>query len=108
VEAIEADQRGHVWFGSETSADDSGLYYASDLTHPEKIGAGLGKVTTLAFDRSGNVWAGTEAHGVFVYRDRQRIEHFTFENTAGGLRSNQIHSIFIDREGVVWMATDRG
>src|SRR5207302_1834557 len=22
--------------------------------------------------------------------------------------SNQIHSIFIDREGVVWMATDRG
>jgi len=67
VEAIDADQRGHVWFGSETSAEDSGLYYASDLTHPEKIGAGLGKVTTLAFDRSGNVWAGTEAHGVFVY-----------------------------------------
>src|SRR6185369_7120917 len=35
-------------------------------------------------------------------------EHFTFENTAGGLRSNQIHSVFIDREGVAWFATDRG
>lgn len=108
VEAIETDSRGHLWFGAETPAEDSGLYYASDLNHPEKIGAGLGKVTALAFDQSGDLWAGTEAHGVFVYRGRQRIEHFTFENTAGGLRSNQIHSIFIDREGVVWFATDRG
>jgi signal transduction histidine kinase len=108
VEAIETDSHGDIWFGAETSAEDSGLYYASDLTNPEKIGAGLGKVTALAFDKSGDLWAGTEAHGVFVYRDRQRLEHFTFENTAGGLRSNQIHSIFIDREGVAWFATDRG
>lgn len=108
VETIETDSRGNVWFGAETSAEDSGLYYSGDLNHPEKIGAGLGKVTALAFDQSGDLWAGTEAHGVFVYRDRQRIEHFTFENTAGGLRSNQIHSVFIDREGVVWFATDRG
>src|SRR6185369_5807849 len=108
VEAIETDSRGQVWFGADTSAEDSGLYDASDLTHPEKIGAGLGKVTALAFDQSGNLWAGSEARGVSVYRGRQRLEHFTFENTAGGLRSNQIHSVFIDREGVAWFATDRG
>jgi signal transduction histidine kinase/ligand-binding sensor domain-containing protein len=108
VEAIETDQHGHIWFGSETSVEDSGLYYARDLIHPEKIGAGLGKVNALAFDQSGDLWVGTEARGVFVYREGQRLEHFTFENTAGGLRSNQVHSIFIDREGVVWFATDRG
>lgn len=108
VEAIETDSRGRVWFGADTSAEDSGLYDASDLTHPEKIGAGLGKVTALAFDQSGDLWAGSETRGVSVYRERQRLEHFTFESTAGGLRSNQIHSVFIDREGVAWFATDRG
>jgi signal transduction histidine kinase/streptogramin lyase len=108
VEAIETDARGHVWFGAETSAEDSGLYDASDLSHPQKIGAGLGKVNALTFDERGDLWAGTEARGVFVYRDGQRLEHFTFENTAGGLLSNQIHSVLIDREGVAWFATDRG
>ena len=108
VEAIETDARGHIWFGADTSAEDSGLYDASDLTHPEKIGAGLGKVTALAFDRTGDLWVGSEARGVSVYREGRRLEHFTFENTAGGLRSNQIHSVFIDREGVAWFATDRG
>ena len=108
VEAIETDPRGHVWFGAETSAEDSGLYDASDLSHPQKIAAGTGKVTALTFDERGDLWAGTEARGVFVYRDGHRLEHFTFENTAGGLRSNQIYSVFIDREGVAWFATDRG
>lgn len=108
VEAIETDARGHIWFGAETSAEDSGLYDASDLAHPQKIGAGTGKVTALAFDSTGDLWAATESRGVFVYRDGHRLEHFTFENTAGGLRSNQIYSVFIDREGVGWFATDRG
>lgn len=108
VEAIETDSRGTVWFGADTSVEDSGLYDASDLSHPQKIGAGLGKVTALTFDDRDDLWAGTEARGVFVYREGQRLEHFTFENTAGGLRSNQIHSVFIDREGVAWFATDRG
>lgn len=108
VEAMETDARGHLWFGADTSAEDSGLYNATDLTHPEKIGAGLGKVTALAFDHSGALWMGSESRGVSVYRGGQRLERFTFENTAGGLRSNQIHSVFIDREGVAWFATDRG
>lgn len=108
VEAIETDASGHIWFGADTSAEDSGLYNATNITHPEKIGAGLGKVTALAFDQGGDLWVGSEARGVSVYRGGQRLEHFTFENTAGGLRSNQIHSVFIDREGVAWFATDRG
>jgi len=108
VEAIDAEPRGHLWLGAQTSAEDSGLFDASDLSHPEKIGAGTGTVTALSSDARGNVWAGTDARGVFVYRDGRKIEHFTFENTAGGLRSNHIYSIFIDREGVAWFGTDRG
>ena len=35
-------------------------------------------------------------------------ESFTFENTSGGLRSDTVFSIFTDREGVVWIGTNRG
>ncbi len=108
VEAIEADARGRLWFGAETSAEDSGFYDGSDLKHPEKIGAGTGTVTTLKADARGNIWVGTDVRGAFVYRDGRTLDQFTFESTGGGLLSNHIYSIFIDREGVAWFGTDRG
>ncbi len=108
VEAIEIDARGRLWFGAETSAEDSGVYNASDLMQPEKIGGATGTVTALRADERGNIWVGTDSRGAFVYRDGRRLDQFTFESTTGGLLSNHIYSIFIDREGVVWFGTDRG
>ncbi|MEK7832270.1 MAG: two-component regulator propeller domain-containing protein, partial [Acidobacteriota bacterium] len=58
------------------------------------------------------LWVGTNRRGAFLLKpekdDARLIEHLTFENTAGGLRSNQINAVFRDREGVVWFGTDRG
>jgi signal transduction histidine kinase/streptogramin lyase len=108
IEAIELDHQGRVWFGAQTTEDDSGLYLGSELFHPEKIGARTGTVTALKFEPGGDLWVGTEGQGAFFYSSSRRIERFTFENTAGGLRSNRIYSVFIDREGVVWFGTDRG
>ncbi|MBS1789331.1 MAG: hypothetical protein JST85_16520 [Acidobacteria bacterium] len=60
----------------------------------------------------GELWVGTNRRGAFLLipegDDARLIEHLTFENTAGGLRSNQINAVFRDREGVVWFGTDRG
>ena len=108
VEAIETDARGRLWFGAETSAEDSGFYDGGDLMRPEKIRAGTGTVTAIKADARGNIWVGTDTRGAFVYRDGRRLEQFTFESTGGGLLSNHIYSIFIDREGVAWFGTDRG
>jgi signal transduction histidine kinase/ligand-binding sensor domain-containing protein len=108
VEAIEKDDKGRVWYGAQTTAEDSGLYLSEDLMRPEKVGAGTGTVTSLCIDSRGAMWVGTDGRGAFRYRGQHRLDHFTFENTAGGLRSNTIHSVFHDREGVVWFGTDRG
>ncbi|HSQ20418.1 MAG TPA: two-component regulator propeller domain-containing protein [Blastocatellia bacterium] len=108
VQAIEADARGRLWFGAETSSEDSGLYDGRDLMRPEKTGAGTGTVTALGLDTRGNILVGTDARGAFVYRDGRRLDQFTFESTGGGLLSNHVYSIFIDREGVAWFGTDRG
>ncbi|HKY27094.1 MAG TPA: two-component regulator propeller domain-containing protein, partial [Pyrinomonadaceae bacterium] len=35
-------------------------------------------------------------------------QRFTFDGTAGGLRSDNVYSIFVDRENVIWFGTDRG
>jgi signal transduction histidine kinase/sugar lactone lactonase YvrE len=108
VEAIETDANGRLWFGAQTTSEDSGLYVNRDLLHPEKVSAGLGTVTALKFDARDDLWVGTDGQGAFRYRDSRRFDHFTFENTAGGLRSNRIYSVFVDREGVAWFGTDRG
>jgi signal transduction histidine kinase/ligand-binding sensor domain-containing protein len=107
VDAIERDQRGRLWFGAQTKRDDGGLYLAEDPEHPKRILA-AGAITSLAFDNRGDLWAGSDSQGVYRCRDGSVLEHFTFENTAGGLRSNHIYSIFVDREGVIWFGTDRG
>src|SRR5262249_44162314 len=58
------------------------------------------------------VWAGTRREGTFLLNIENtglRIyEHLTSENTAGGLRSNNILAIFQDHDGIVWFGTDRG
>jgi signal transduction histidine kinase len=108
VEAIAADADHRLWFGSQTTPEDSGLYESGDLLRPEKIGAGLGTVTALAFDGRGDLWVGSDGQGAACFRNGHRVARFTFESTAGGLRSNHIYAVFVDREGVVWFGTDRG
>ncbi|MGH9901268.1 MAG: ligand-binding sensor domain-containing protein, partial [Pyrinomonadaceae bacterium] len=110
VEALERDAQGGVWYGAQTTADDSGVYEVSGRRDGStKVLAGAtGTVTALRFDRGGDMFVATDGRGVFRHRGRRRLEHFTFAGTAGGLRSDRVYSIFIDREGVAWFGTDRG
>lgn len=109
VETIEMDSRGRLWYGAKAKAEESGLYEAGDALRPQKIGAGLGPVAALRAGAADDMWVGTDGRGVFHYEDSSRlIERFTFEGTAGGLRSDHVYAIFVDREEVVWFGTDRG
>lgn len=108
IEAIAKDAEGRFWIGAQTSVDDSGLYQSPDLRRASKIGEGLGTITSIAFDEQNEMWVGTDQNGALHFRGEREIEHFTFNSTAGGLRSNHIYSTFVDREGVIWFGTDRG
>jgi signal transduction histidine kinase len=109
INALELDARGTLWVGAQARGFASGLYEASDPEHPKRVGGDLGTVKALRADTEGGLWVGTEGHGAFHYRDAQKSpEHFTFESTAGGLRSDNVLAVFVDSEGVVWFGTDRG
>ncbi|HEX5888856.1 MAG TPA: two-component regulator propeller domain-containing protein, partial [Pyrinomonadaceae bacterium] len=53
------------------------------------------------------LWIGTDGRGVFRV-SKAKTQRFTFDGTAGGLRSDHVYAIFADREGVIWFGTDRG
>ncbi len=108
ITALQKDNNGNLWFGAQVRRDDGGLYYAKDVERPEKIADETGTVAALAFDADNDLWIGTTERGAYHFRGRERLEHFTFENTAGGLRSNNIYTVFVDRENVVWFGTNRG
>ncbi|HEX8495220.1 MAG TPA: two-component regulator propeller domain-containing protein [Pyrinomonadaceae bacterium] len=108
VEALEADARGYLWSGARARNEDSGLYEAADPLRPLKMGAGLGTVTSLRTGAGSDLWVGTDGRGALLYKDSRLVERFTFEETAGGLRSDHVYSIFVDSEEVVWFGTDRG
>ncbi|MEP7149608.1 MAG: two-component regulator propeller domain-containing protein, partial [Acidobacteriota bacterium] len=40
--------------------------------------------------------------------DSKLKKNYTFANTSGGLRSDTIFTLFTDREGVLWIGTNRG
>ncbi|HJU54286.1 MAG TPA: two-component regulator propeller domain-containing protein, partial [Pyrinomonadaceae bacterium] len=109
IETIERDARGRLWYGAKARTEDSGLYEAGDSLKPVKVGAGLGTVMALRAGAHDDIWVGTNGRGAFRYNgDARLLERFTFEETAGGLRSDFVFSIFVDREEVIWFGTDRG
>lgn len=116
VEALARDSTGALYFGAQTSGADSGLFRvevtkdkAEVALRPSKVtGAATGKVTALAAAPGGELYAGTEMRGVFRLKDGRVVERFTFAGTAGGLRSDTVNAVFVDREGVVWFGTPRG
>ena len=113
IQTLERDTDGQLWMGTRARKEESGLYRAAsaDSSQPVRVGEELGTVTALGADRemSGGMWVGTDGRGVFrLSRELTERTHFTFENTSGGLRSDTIYSIFVDRERVIWFGTDKG
>jgi signal transduction histidine kinase/ligand-binding sensor domain-containing protein len=99
---------GEFWIGSNAKYSNSGLYQFSKNQTFININEPIGTVNAIQFDEKGETWVGTKDNGIYHFRGSNLLEHFTFENTLGGLRSNQIFDIFIDREGVIWAGTDKG
>jgi signal transduction histidine kinase/ligand-binding sensor domain-containing protein len=99
-----------IWLGEKPNPQTGGLWLFSNGALSRST-IRTGAVNTM-HGGDGELWVGTDKRGAFLLKlegdDAKQIERLTFENTAGGLRSDHINAIFRDREGIVWFGTDRG
>ena len=67
-------------------------------------------VISIAQDHDGAIWVGTFPHGLTRYDPRtQRFETYKHDPAdPRSLSNNQVHRVYVDRKGTVWVATDDG
>ena len=106
VNALAANEQ--LWTGVWTSKTGRGVADSSEVLRPQPADVPTGTVLALNPYAQSAMWVGTDGQGAFHLLDGKVIKHLTFANTAGGLRSDHIYTIFIDREGIVWFGTDKG
>ncbi len=106
VNALEHDNDGKLWVGARARKEEPATLSGNDPASLKRHEAPTGPVMTLKLIGD-EMWVGTDGRGIFRI-SKTKVQRFTFDGTAGGLRSDHIYAIFVDREGVIWFGTDRG
>jgi signal transduction histidine kinase len=97
------------WFGGASYADAAGLHVFRGgryQTYAQSDGLPSLNVTSLYEDQRGVLWAGTKDAGLFRLKDG-RFTSYTARDGLPALEVN-LKAAYEDREGNVWLATDRG
>ncbi len=95
------DNNNNLWFETIKQKvyyyDHQTLHYVQLLTRK--------KVVKMVQDKDGYYWAATAGNGLIRFKDTTKIDIFTRKD---GLPSGWINDIFIDKNNVLWIATDNG
>ncbi len=113
VTALFRDRSGGMWFGSW----DKVLYRYNPVTGKEEVFKKQNgnsfqddEVRCFVEDNRGWLWMGGKEKGLQLY-DKQagRFYHYTYSAANdGSLSDNRINTIFMDKQGLVWIGTDQG
>jgi signal transduction histidine kinase/ligand-binding sensor domain-containing protein len=105
---VAAGPSGWVWASLDGIGTKLGVRYYSEGKWASYVVPGFDGSTvrshTLFVDRNQTLWVGTESKGIYHVHDGF-ADHY---DSAHGLSGNSVGSIYEDREGDIWVATDRG
>ncbi|RKR81968.1 signal transduction histidine kinase [Mucilaginibacter gracilis] len=105
------DKRKTLWVGVKHGLKrvDSKSGAAIPLPEPLRQNKELAaaRIMVIKQDNYGDLWFGTEEHGIFRYSERNNVCTHYNENTALALPSDWINDILI-RNNEVWVATRNG
>ncbi len=106
VRDIFEDSRGAVWIGTE----ETGLLRVAP-GGGRRFDTVIGDVTirTINEDRTGRMWVGTERDGLVTIESDGTVRRITYATDESRSLSNDfVRDIYIDRSGLVWVATRGG
>jgi ligand-binding sensor domain-containing protein/signal transduction histidine kinase len=107
VEAVALDRQGNLWIGTDEGVERYAGSAPVPFAHPPGRPPGKTDVTALHPDAAGGMWVGT-ATGLL---------HIDSDGTTAGLQAKEpgeelnrkrVDSFFQDRQGVLWVAGERG
>ncbi len=102
VKVMVPQVNGSIWFGT---ANGVSLYQPENqpqrVITPTWLGLFDNQVTALAAENDGSLWVGT-ANGVLHYWYGTEPAWQLFNQSSGGLRSDDIRSILVADDGAVW------
>jgi ligand-binding sensor domain-containing protein len=108
VVAVAAGAAGSVWAATDGVGPAFGVRYYNHGTFTSYVVPGFDGATiravALFVDRQQTLWVGTESQGLYHIHDGH-ADHY---GAAQGLTGNEVHSIYEDREGNLWITTDKG
>jgi signal transduction histidine kinase/ligand-binding sensor domain-containing protein len=99
---------GTVWAGLDATGPSLGVQYYSNGKWSGYVVPGFNgamiRSTSLFIDRNQSLWIGTQYQG--LYRIHNGVaDHY---GSANGLSGNGAYYVYEDREGNLWVVTDRG
>lgn len=114
VDLLYEDSLGNLWIGAESG----GVYKydpIKDQFVPFNILTGLDKLTddsvySICEDHLGMLWISTTSAGLYRYDPKTNsLANYSYNRfSTNSISSNAIWSMFIDKEGILWVGTDLG
>ncbi|MBN2166998.1 MAG: hypothetical protein JW717_12025 [Marinilabiliaceae bacterium] len=117
VHCICEDLEGNLWIGTENGLnifDTKKNTFTVLFNNPEKSDSISNNIVTdIVCDKNWVVWAGTHSQGLIRIQKSSNEEYITEQyqhnpNVSGGLSSNTIHTLFLDKENKLWIGTENG
>jgi signal transduction histidine kinase/ligand-binding sensor domain-containing protein len=108
VVGLAAGAAGSVWVAMDGVGPGLGVRHYSNGSFMSYVVPGFDGATirsaALLLDRDQTLWVGTESQGLYHIHDG-RADHY---GAAQGLTGERVNSIYQDREGNLWITTDKG
>ena len=108
VVGLAAGAAGSVWVAMDGVGPGLGVRYFNNSSFASYVVPGFDgaaiRAISLLLDRNQTLWVGTASQGLYHIHDGH-ADHY---GAAQGLTGDEVNSIYEDREGNLWITTDKG